>query len=127
MYLLNYVGVQRQIFVVDYEATCKRTQQFPMEVPSWELLGSFARSQTFDRLQNLRNNSQQHAKTSNRVCKQTQQVASNNVASLLHWALCANFACPSPRKTLVPIYTEYCVSTGSFSRPVRTLTCDNIC
>ena len=35
-----------------------------------------------DRFQALRNNSQQHATTCNRVCKRTQQVTSNNVASV---------------------------------------------
>ena len=37
----------------------------------------------FDRFQSLRNNSQQHATSRNRVCKRTQHVTSNNVASIL--------------------------------------------
>ena len=35
----------------------------------------------FDRFQTLRNNSQQHATTCNRVCKRTQHVSSNNVGN----------------------------------------------
>ena len=35
----------------------------------------------FDRFQTLRNNSQQHPATCNRVCKRTQHVTSNNVGS----------------------------------------------
>ena len=42
----------------------------------WELL-----AQKFDRFQTLRNNSQQHATTCNRVCKRTQHLTSNNVGS----------------------------------------------
>ena len=42
----------------------------------WEVL-----AQKFDRFQTLRNNSQQHATTCNRVCKRTQHVTSNNVGS----------------------------------------------
>ena len=42
----------------------------------WELL-----AKKFDRFQTLRNNSQQHATTCNRVCKRTQHVTSNNVGS----------------------------------------------
>jgi len=40
----------------------------------WELL-----AQKFDGFQTLRNNSQQHTTTRNRVCKRTQHVTSNNV------------------------------------------------
>ena len=47
----------------------------------WELLRPFARSSKFDRFQTLRNNSQQHATTCNRVWKRTQHVTSNNVGS----------------------------------------------
>ena len=43
----------------------------------WELL-----AEKFDRFQILRNNSQQHPTTCNRVCKRTQHVTSNNVASV---------------------------------------------
>ena len=43
----------------------------------WELL-----AEKFDRFQTLRNNTQQHPTTSNRVCKRTQHVTSNNVASV---------------------------------------------
>ena len=43
----------------------------------WELL-----AEKFDRFQTLRNNTQQHPTTCNRVCKQTQHVTSNNVASV---------------------------------------------
>ena len=35
----------------------------------------------FDRFQTLRNNSQQHRRTCNRVCKQTQHITSNNTGS----------------------------------------------
>ena len=45
----------------------------------WELL-----AETFDRFQTLRNNTQQHPTTCNRVCKRTQHVTSNNVGSC--WA-----------------------------------------
>ena len=43
----------------------------------WQFL-----AQMFDRFQILRNNSQQHATSCNRVCKRTQHVTSNNVASI---------------------------------------------
>ena len=43
----------------------------------WELL-----AEKFDRFQTLRNNTQQHPTTCNRVCKRTQNVTSNNVASV---------------------------------------------
>ena len=46
----------------------------------WELL-----TETFDRFQTLRNNTQQHPKTCNRVCKRMQHVTSNNVASVCTW------------------------------------------
>ena len=42
----------------------------------WELL-----TEKFDRFQTLRNNTQQHPTTCNRVCKRTQHVTSNNVGS----------------------------------------------
>ena len=42
----------------------------------WELL-----AEKFDRFQTLRNNTQQHPTTCNRVCKWTQHVTSNNVGS----------------------------------------------
>ena len=42
----------------------------------WELL-----AEKFDRFQTLRNNTQQHPTTCNRVCKRTQHVTSNNVGS----------------------------------------------
>ena len=42
----------------------------------WELL-----AQKFDWFQTLRNNSQQHATTCNRVCKRTQHLTFNNVGS----------------------------------------------
>ena len=42
----------------------------------WELL-----AEEFDRFQTLRNNTQQHPTTCNRVCKRTQHVTSNNVGS----------------------------------------------
>ena len=42
----------------------------------WELL-----AEKFDRFQTLRNNTQQHPTTGNRVCKRTQHVTSNNVGS----------------------------------------------
>ena len=43
----------------------------------WELL-----AEKFDRFQTLCNNTQQHPTTCNRVCKRTQHVTSNNVASV---------------------------------------------
>ena len=43
----------------------------------WELL-----AEKFDWFQTLRNNTQQHPTTCNRVCKRTQHVTSNNVASV---------------------------------------------
>ena len=43
----------------------------------WELL-----AQKFDRFQTLHNNFQQHVTICNRVCKRTQHVTSNNVASV---------------------------------------------
>ena len=42
----------------------------------WELL-----AEKFERFQTLRNNTQQHPTTCNRVCKRTQHVTSNNVES----------------------------------------------
>ena len=45
----------------------------------WELL-----AETFDWFQTLRNNTQQHPTTCNRVCKRTQHVTSNNIG--LCWA-----------------------------------------
>ena len=42
----------------------------------WELS-----AEKFDRFQTLSNNTQQHPTTSNRVCKRTQHVTSNNVGS----------------------------------------------
>ena len=42
----------------------------------WELL-----AEKFDRFQTLRNNTQQHPTTCNRVCKRTQHVTSNKVGS----------------------------------------------
>ena len=42
----------------------------------WELL-----AEKFDRFQTLRNNTQQHSTTCNRMCKWTQHVTSNNVGS----------------------------------------------
>ena len=44
-----------------------------------EMLGVLA--EKFDRFQTLRNNTQQHPTTCNRVCKRTQHVTSNNVGS----------------------------------------------
>ena len=38
-------------------------------------------SQTLDRFENLRNNSQQHLSSCNRVCKRTQHVTSTNFGS----------------------------------------------
>ena len=43
----------------------------------WELL-----AEKFDRFQTLRNNPQQYPTTYNKVCKRTQHVTSNNVASV---------------------------------------------
>ena len=46
---------------------------------SWELL-----AEKYDRFQTLRNNTQQHPTTCNRVCKRTEHVASNNAGS--YWS-----------------------------------------
>ena len=43
----------------------------------WELLRPFARNFKFEQFQTLRSNSQQHATTCNRVCKQTKHVTSD--------------------------------------------------
>ena len=55
-------------------ATCKRAQQFTM-------FRLFAWGEKFNWFQTLRNNSQQHATTCNRVCKRTQPVTSNSFGS----------------------------------------------
>ena len=52
----------------------------------WELL-----AEEFDRFQTLRNNTQQHPTTCNRVCKRTQHVTSNNVGSCW-WTMLRPFA-----------------------------------
>ena len=50
----------------------------------WELW-----AQKFDWFQTLRNNSQQHATTCNRVCKRIEQVASNNIGQcFVHFRVC---------------------------------------
>ena len=61
----------------------------------WELL-----AEKFDRFQTLRNNTQQHPTTCNRMCKQTQHVTSNNVGScwltmLRSFAPGLTFSCPN--------------------------------
>ena len=45
------------------------------------MLRPFARGEKFDRFQTLRNNTQQHPTTCNRMCKRTQHVTFNNVGS----------------------------------------------
>ena len=55
-------------------ATCKRVQQFTM-------FRLFAWGEKFNWFQTLRNNSQQHATTCNRVCKRTQPVTSDSFGS----------------------------------------------
>ena len=48
------------------------------------------KAQKFDWFQTLRNNSQQHATTCNRVCKRIEQVASNNTGQcFVHFGVCA--------------------------------------
>ena len=49
---------------------------FTEQKKCWELL-----AEKFDRFQTLRNNTQQHPTTCNRVCKRTQHVTSNNAGS----------------------------------------------
>ena len=49
----------------------------PGQKKCWELL-----AEKFDRFQTLRNNTQQHPTTCNKLCKRTQHVTSNNVASV---------------------------------------------
>ena len=61
----------------------------------WELL-----AEKFDRFQTLRNNTQQHPTTCNRVWKRTQHVTSNNVGScwltlLRPFATGLTFSCPN--------------------------------
>ena len=46
-------------------------------------------AERFDRFRTLRNNSQQHATTCNRVCKRTQRVTSNNVGNCWPKMLCS--------------------------------------
>ena len=58
---------------------------------SWKLL-----AEKFDRFQTLRNNTQQHPATCNRVCKRTQHVRSNNVASV----------CTQPYFKCLPIHVH---------------------
>ena len=66
------------------EELCKRIQQLlryasviTEQKKCWESL-----AQKFDQFQTLRNSSQQHATTCNRVCKRTQHRTSDNVASV---------------------------------------------
>ena len=97
---------------------CKRMQQLPTMLEElckllryasaiteqkkcWELL-----AEKFDWFQTLRNNTQQHPTTCNRVCKRTQHVTSNNVGScwptmlrLFAWGLTIHFS--AAMKTLV--------------------------
>ncbi|CAH3172383.1 unnamed protein product, partial [Porites evermanni] len=56
-------------------------------------------AQKFDGFQSLRNNSQQHATSCNRVCKRTQHVTSNNVVSV-----CTGLNLPSAPILLVVKY-----------------------
>ena len=65
------------------EELCKRIQHccatlraITEQKKSWELL-----AEKFHWFQTLRNNTQQHPTTCNRVCKRTQHVTSNNVGS----------------------------------------------
>ena len=59
----------------------------------WELL-----AEKFDRFQTLRNNTQQHPTTCNRVCKRTQHVTSNNAGSC--WSTVLRPFARSPRLSL---------------------------
>ena len=62
------------------EELCKRNQHCCTTLwqkKCWELL-----AEKCDRFQTLRNNTRQHPTTCNRVCKGTQHVTSNNVASV---------------------------------------------
>ena len=54
-------------------ATLRRSRN---EEKCWELL-----AEKFDRFQTLRNNTQRHPTTRNRVCKRTQHLTSDNVGS----------------------------------------------
>ena len=68
----------------------------------WESL-----AEKFDRLQTLRNNTQQHPTTWNRVCKRTQQVTSNNVGS--SWpTMLRPFAPGSKRVTRKFLEVSFC-------------------
>ena len=70
---LNNVGraVQTDPTLLRYASAIRKQKK------CWELL-----AEKFDRFQTLRNNTQQHPTTCNRVCKRTQHVTSNNVASV---------------------------------------------
>ena len=78
----------------------------------WELL-----AEKFDRFQTLRNNTQQHPTTCNRVCKRTQHVTSNNAGSC--WptmlrpfargltSICPNTAAARSQHSRVNIWRKY--------------------
>ena len=77
----------------------------------WELL-----AEKFDRFQTLRNNTQQHPTTCNRVCKRTQHITSNNVGicwpKILHpfaRGLTNNVIIIIPLFTLGSVYSTYAI------------------
>ena len=80
----------------------------------WELL-----AEKFDRFQTLRNNTQQHPTTCNRVCKRTQHITSNNVGicwpKILHpfaRGLTNNIIIIIPLFTLGSVYSTYGMLLG---------------
>ena len=70
-------GPNNVVKVVQTDPTLLRYASAIMEQKKcWELL-----AEKFDQFQTLRNNTQQHPTTWNRVCKRTQHVTSKNVGS----------------------------------------------
>ena len=61
---------------VQTDPTLLRYSSITEQKKCWELL-----AEKFDRFQTLRNNTQQHPTTCNRVCKRTQHVTFNNIES----------------------------------------------
>jgi len=77
----------------------------------WEFL-----AEKFDRFQTLRNNTQQHPTTCNRVCKRTQHVTSNNVGSC--WpSMLRPFARGLSKK--VNTYNTYLTRSETYSETIQ--------
>ena len=95
---------------------CKRKQFcWPMLANCWPstpniLLRPFAHRWKFDRFQTLRNNSQQHVTTCNRVsraCKRTQHVTSNNVGSCWPTVLVKIYIFPTVKLALLLLFYSF--------------------